>query len=82
MCSGIFSDHAIKLVEVAQLAASISEDVAGVRLVRLAAGQLGELYIQEEMITLSISDLNWPSLLFTCSYWLKLNHVFIFVFRL
>ena len=65
-------------MEVAQLAASMSEDVAGVRLVRLAAGQLGELYIQEEMITLSIFDLNWPSLPFLCSYWLKLNHVFHF----
>ena len=44
--SEIFSDHAIKLVEVAQLAVSMSGDVAGVRLVRQAAGHVADLYEQ------------------------------------
>ena len=42
----VFTDHAIKLVEVAELAVSMSDDIAGVRLVRQAAEQVGSFYRQ------------------------------------
>ena len=44
--SGVFSEHATKLVEVSELAVSMSDDQAGVRQVRHAAQQLETLVTQ------------------------------------
>ena len=46
MYSGVFSEHATKLVEVSELAVSMSDDQAGVRHVRHAAQQLETLVTQ------------------------------------
>ena len=42
----VFTEHALKLVEVAELAVSMAEDQAGVRMVRQAAAQVATLYKQ------------------------------------
>ena len=42
----MFTEHAVKLVEVAELAVSMAEDQAGVRMVRQAAAQVATLYKQ------------------------------------
>ena len=42
----VFTEHAMKLVEVAELAVSMAEDQAGVRMVRQAAAQVATLYKQ------------------------------------
>ena len=42
----MFTEHALKLVEVAELAVSMAEDQAGVRMVRQAAAQVATLYKQ------------------------------------
>ena len=50
-CIEVFSAHAFKLMEVAQLAVSMSEDQAGVRLVTQAAEEVEDL--QKRIITAS-----------------------------
>ena len=42
----MFTEHAVKLVEVAELAVSMADDQAGVRMVRQAAAQVATLYKQ------------------------------------
>ena len=46
MFAQVFTEHALKLVEVAELAVSMAEDQAGVRMVRQAAAQVATLYKQ------------------------------------
>ena len=43
LCTEVFTAHALKLMEVAQLAVSMSEDQAGVTLVKGAAEEVGDL---------------------------------------
>ena len=45
----VFTEHALKLVEVAELAVSMAEDQAGVRMVRQAAAQVATLYKQVQI---------------------------------
>uniref|UniRef100_A0A2K5DW07 Catenin alpha-1 n=1 Tax=Aotus nancymaae TaxID=37293 RepID=A0A2K5DW07_AOTNA len=57
----VFREHANKLIEVANLACSISNNEEGVKLVRMSASQLEALCPQEYICNSSVSCL-WPAL--------------------
>jgi catenin alpha len=62
--AAIFTDHALKLVEVANLACSMSNNEDGVKMVRYAASQIENLCPQ--VIKIYILE---PSLFLKCTYY-------------